>query len=480
MPSTLLTVRAGEAAESGLFPGVHPLDVPLWEDGRNVVFRDGGPQKIPGWTSPAIVTGAGIIRGADANQKEDLTQVLYMGDATKLYSWDASTVTEEGSGYTGQVNEDSSADATAWSFARFGNFMIATNGVDEPQIDKGSGFVDLGTAPDVPTRGQIAIKRGPHILLFNTNNGPNVYDWCDEDDPEDWEITQTNAAGSQNIRDMDGEIKAACPFGEYIAVVGKNQLYLVSYTGSPFYFPYKPALSGIGAVGKMAIIEADRMLYGYGQGGIWRSDGVSFEYIDNPAIREWIQSQIDTTQLSKIVATHDSYNQTVWFFCPTTATKENTFGVGYRYATGSWTIVDFGRSACVPQLGVYKQPVWIGTDDRIYFHNNGLTANGSAITAYVQTKPMDMQRPEMIKTITNLMVQMRRLAGTVQVRIGSQYNLDDAVTWSDYQTLDDGFEALPFLLSGRFITIEVRSSTTNADWAMSGFTIYGDLTGAVL
>lgn len=489
MTDKLISLRADEQGrpltESGLFLSTHKMDCPLWIDGRNVIFKDGGPQKEPGHTQLLSVAGAGVIRGMDALQDDSGTQRLFYGDQANLYMWDTSTQNTISTGHTGALNESGVTPATAWSFARWSNWMLATNGVDAPRIWK-TGASDAALAGATFTTAEIFLRRGPHILAFNTNNGSLPgdisFEWCDADLPEDWTPTATNAAGNAVIRDMDGAIKAAINFGEYIIALGKNQVYQITYAGSPLVFVYKPLLTGIGAVGKMAVVQAGRLFYGMSDGGIWQCDGVSFRYIDTPALKEYIDGQIDTSQMSKVVAWYDDTNEIVNFSLPTTGTGENTFTVGYRTTNQSWTIRDWGRSAAVPQVGVFSEPYTALTDDTIVKQNTGVDAHTSAITAYVQSKPLDMGDARAWKSVEAIALQLRRLVGTVQVKVGSQANLDDAIAWSDLTTLDDGFETIWLrgsgsLAAGRFISFYVQSTGVGDDWALSGFDMLGSVVG---
>ena len=50
MARKLFSIRGSEITESGIFKSTHALDAPLWRDGVNVIFKNGGAQKIGGST----------------------------------------------------------------------------------------------------------------------------------------------------------------------------------------------------------------------------------------------------------------------------------------------------------------------------------------------------------------------------------------------------------------------------------------------
>lgn len=460
------------------------MDIALWRDGQNVVFYEGGPQKAYGCVALINVSAedASPIRGHMlALEGDDGIQRLFFGDRANLWMWNSVTPTKIGTGFTGVENETSNQGATVWSGAAFGNFALLTNGLDAIQKWTEAGGLDpLGGSP--PSFAQIVLKKGPHLLTFNDGNSPFGYSWCGEDNLEDWDYGDpASAAGNKPIRELDSPIMAACHFSDRIAVLSRSQLHFVRYLGSPFYFGDTfSGLSGIGACGKAAVVEANRNLYGFDSKGAWVSDGVTFKRLDSPDIREWIASQLDSDQLSKVIVTHNSQIREVRFWLPG-ASGEISFGVGYRYDNQSWTKYTTGRTAAVPQSGVYKYHIEAQAGKILFTSDQtGVDEAGQAVDAWVQTKPLDMDIPNAWKYVDMVMTQLRRLTGTLEIQVGVQEHLDDAISWSAAWTLDDGFEPAYFRESGRYISLKWRSTGLGADWAISGFDVFGEGNGAII
>lgn len=482
MSQVIYRARGGELTESGLKPVPHPLDVALWRDGANVIFMEGGPQKIPGWVSLFSHSPTSPPRGMGVLQDSASIQRLFFGDKDSLYHYNGVSLATVGTGYGGQKDQTSTAPATAWSFAPYGDWMIATDGENNVQIWKGSGsFAALQGSP--PTRAAIALKKGPHLMLFNNSLGQSNFAWSAEDNPEGWDFSGAggSAAGNLNIREMDGPIVAACFLADRIAVFGKAEMHFVTYTGAPFYFGVKKGLSGIGAVGKMAVCPANNLIYGVDDKGIWMTDGVSFNRPDSPDIREWILEQLDHDQLSKTVVCHNSAVQEVQFWFPGQS-GEASFGVGYRYKNRSWAKYPYGRSAAVAQPGVFKYHITAHPTRGVFFQGMlaGVDDDDDALEAWVQTKPLDLDSPNYMKYVDILMVQLRRMSGQFRIELGTQDNLDDPIVWSPVQVLDEAFAPAYFRAGGRFISLRFGSVAKGADWALSGFDVWGTSNGAIL
>lgn len=474
MSEKLLDVRQGPETEGGIWPSAAEREVPLWREGQNIFFHEGGAKKFPGWTGLVTQAPNDHVRGAEAMVNSSGAALLFFADTDEIYLYDGSSVTSEKSGLTGIDDATSSQDATVMSFARFGNWMLASNGVDAGQVWKGSSFANLsGTTWSTA---EIILVRGPHVLAFNTDNGGNIFEWCDEDDVETWTAAANNAAGNLYIRELFGDIKAAVNFGDQIAVLGRDQLFLVRYIGTPFYFGYKPGPRGIGAVSKRAVIAAEDLLYGWGPAGIWRSDGVQHNYIDTPQVRKYIEDNLSTAQQSKVHAQFFDRDDTiVWWFPDSTG--EIAEGISLNIKTGAFGHASGIVTASVPHRNSWDHDLAIDADGVVRCYGAEVDADGSAVESFVRTKKFDFGEPNFWKTLDFIHVSIARLAGTVQVRAGWAENIDDTPSWSEYQTLDDGLEAVYFGIAGRFLQLEFYSNAVGGNFIITGFTMYGMIDG---
>ena len=459
---------------SGVWPDLHPLNNPLWRTGTNVLFKNGGVEKMGGWGNPFTKPASTPVRGM-LQRRESGVQELYFGNPTTIYKWNTGTPTAVGTGYTGNTDSTVTVPASVWSMVDWGTWVLATNGVDVPQIYKGSSFTTLNVGTEFTTA-EILIKRGPYVLAFNTTgvntyNGINAFHWCSDDDVEDWTPTSVNTAGNQMIRDMTSGIKAAVPLGDRIAVYGTDSMYLVAYTGAPFYFGYYPALNGIGAVSKAAVVSVGRKNFGFGPSGIWETDGAQFKYID-PGIHDYIYDAFNDEQKEKVCGYHDEFNTQVCFYYPTT-TGEPTVGVGYNYMDGTWSIFNHGRTSAL-ERDVFTWPVLATSTGDIFFHNFGLNADSAGMTVSVESELLDLGSGNIWKYIDAIRFHISRLAGTVNFYLGTAERRDDSITWENAQVLDDGDEPLFYNLSARYIALKIETTALASDFKVEGHTIYGE------
>ena len=374
-----------EEVDSGIYPGVPQTKVPLWIDGSNVVFREGGIKPWPPARLLAQKISAEEVRGM-ISQSIDGEPTAFWGTASALFMYDAPGAVVDVTGTTTPTGTDGSdtIPATLWSFAPWGRFTLATNGREILQIKLPlADFVNVtGMGWDTA---EIVKVISNHIMVLNTGNSPtptdnhipSMYEWADADSYTTWTPAADNSAGANQIRELQGGIIAAEALGEGIGVYGKDQLFLISFIGAPFYFGHQHLIDGVGAHSKHAVAPIARVHYGWGPRGIWRTDGVNFEYIDAP-VRDYILADINPNYLSKIFAWHNETLQVVVFFYPSGGSIVCDKGVAFNYAAQHWTIPGFARTAATGG-SVFPYPLSADEQGNIWNENVETEAGGAVV-----------------------------------------------------------------------------------------------------
>lgn len=482
MPNSLINIEQKELITSGISISEHPRVAPLWVNGRNVEFNDGKVRKQKGWTAPFTKPAAAPVRGINQLVKAGV-QTLYWGDQSALYKWNSATVTTEGTGYTMPLNQTSVAKAGFWSLVPWGTWMAATNGTNGMLVDKQdtNGFVAMGGTP--PTTAEIIIKKGIQLVALNTDLGGTWIEWCADDDLDDW---TTGNAGNLNIRDLDSEIKAATALADRIAVYSENTMAILSYPISGFIFGAKLVIEGIGAVSKAAVVTRGNLNYGISSNGVWKTDGVSFEYIDSPRVKKWFLDNVNVDQITKINGVlHEGINCIEWSI-PTGTSFEPNVGLFYNFKTNSWGFRNYGRTSQMPR-GVFANPYAADVNGYVYQHETGANANGIGMTAYVQSKPF-VSRNEDSETVDTLLQYLRLLVdefadtqASFKIYVGLQRDLNAAISWVEIEKAltSDGKKA--FMSTDvdetLYLSLKFISTGLGTTWAISGIELFGDSGG---
>lgn len=368
---------------SGLYPS-EPGRAPfMWKDGRNVAFKDFHVTAALGQFLMFLSTIQVPITGIKSTRIAGVPTVFF-GTTVGLYKWDEDNGVEEltrASGvYTGTVND-------SWQFARWGDWMVASNGVDPVQVYKNAGdFVAL-TAPF--TWAKLIYSTDTHLLVFNLDTGENIVKWSDLDDVETWATTTTNDAGEKPMRNLDSEIITVEKLGDTIIAYTVNEMFAVNYIGRPFVFGTQFLMEGFGPAGRNAVAVVDKRHFGFGRAGVWVTDGVSVEYIHSPALFDFLykdaETRVDKDKYDLIQAYHDRIQNTVVFYYATEGSEIQNLGVAFNYLTKAWTILSYGRTA-VDDSGVFP---WAIAGDHLGNIYQQSVEDAPPATASAQSVPLD-------------------------------------------------------------------------------------------
>lgn len=511
MSERLVTVDDPQQIQSGIVRSLHKMQVPLWIDGENVVFEDGTVRKSPGYAASFVKPGTDPVSGIAAVNVAGTANLVW-GDIGNLYRFDGSTVTIDGTGFTGTVNHDSVQDNAVqddawqetishfpgiWDFEPFGKWALATNGVQAPQINKmaGAGFVPLGGSP--PDTVNIFVQFADQILAFDITGTSaidgTVFDqsffaFSDIDGPENW---TTGAAGYLPIRDMGSQIFAACRLGAYVAVYSSDAMALIASLGSPLYFGAQKIFEGIGATGKHAVVPVGFYNYGISKKGVWKTDGTQYSYISPPFLRKWLEKNVNFSGFGdQIAGMLDEDRSIVEWGVPTFAGNgKNDVTVCFNIDTQAWTFKSYGIT-CGAKKGIFDFPAFGLSDGSVMFGNQGVDANGVAVDAWVQSKPFPCLAPSASpfspnsplewKILEEAVLALRDVTGVVNVYFGWQDDLDNPITWSQAYPLD--MQSQPIFpleeIEGKYFSIKLKSTAIGADWTFAGLELFGSFNGA--
>jgi hypothetical protein len=500
MTQTLANYGLAEVA-TGVMPGLDQDKVPLWSQAINVLCDQYGVRPSPGYGTfgitntlfddtsgnfddapglfDAMTTGAEVVVNV-GEEIRGLLQVrmlsgqrrIYYGTLTRLFS---NAGFEEdltnGSGYDGYADEDSGNPATYWSMAAWGDWVLATNGFDPPQIYKNTGnFINLPNAQC--TWAQLVFTLGPHVILANTSNGQNVIEWSAQDNPEQWDFTTHVTAGRRVIRTFEGPIVAAVPLGRAYMLYGENQAHVMQY-GGQFVFSTVPGPKGCGAVSKNSVVAVGNMNYGLMPEGIFATDGVQVQWITYPQLGRWLMDNVEWSQKSKIAGWYDPEARCIRWAIPMKGdpTKRPSLVLVCNLAAnGALTfestpfLVGSGRGGLGYNL--------VGTIDGKVLAQRWDVSKPSRV---LETKYIDFGNKDRRKYLDALRIMAE--GSDFRVSIGFADHVQQVPDWYFLGTTADLTEnTFYFSRDTVYAKIRIECNDVNANWRLSGMSILGRLT----
>ncbi len=97
--------------------------------------------------------------------------------------------------------------------------------------------------------------------------------------------------------------------------------------------------------------------------------------------------------------------------------------------------------------------------------------DGAAFPSRLEKATMDLGDPESVKLVDAVVPRITANNGTIiHIRVGSQFNPDDSISWSPEQTYTVGTDReAHFSVKGRYISVRMRTDASGVAWKCHGF-----------
>ena len=279
----------------------------------------------------------------------------FVATNTDLYQLDGGTFTSRKGSLTG-TNTD------FWTFTQFGNYVIASNGVDTPQyylMGTSTNFADLssvatdGTPPNFRVSGVIR----DFLVTGNQAANTNRVQWSGINDIGVWN-PGAKSADYQDLPGSGGEI-VAISSGEVGYIFRQNQIVRMDFVGGATIFRFSVISPNRGAVYGQTVCQDNRQVFFYADDGFFQINGDQIIPIGAEKVNRFFDLDLNKAFTDRIVATTDPFNQLAMWLYPSAQNTNNTTGICdriliYNYATQKWSLSEASCSFIFSQfVGAY-------------------------------------------------------------------------------------------------------------------------------
>lgn len=246
-------------------PDLHDFQNPGATEAKNVIPDFNSYRPMP-WLS-AVDNSAPAADAQYGFYSPGASDFIYSGSPTHLYRYQING--DEPAAWTDVSRTTGGAYTNVtWRFAKFGNFVIANNDADVPQaFEEGTDTDFSALAGSPPTAKYVTTIRDFVFMAGVSANRNRVY-WSAINDAEDWTPSSTTQSDTQDIPDGGGVSGLAG--GDRGLVFQKNQIWRVSYVGSPLIFQFDKVTTnvGLGASGNdRSIAQFENLTFFYSDAG---------------------------------------------------------------------------------------------------------------------------------------------------------------------------------------------------------------------
>lgn len=325
-------------------PDIADINSQFTDEIRNVLPADGSYIPMPDFRPfsnafPEKPYGAFAARGLDG------TTAIFAGTATRLFMLDNTNLSWKD---ISQPNFRYSASEEArWSFASFGNYIIAVNKNNSPQVfdlGRSATFRNLGGNP--PRAGTVKVW-GDFVCLMQLPDNPNRVHWSGLNDIECWSVG-TKSCDYQDFPDggaVQGSSEATNPI-----IFLQSAIYRAIFVpGSDITFSFQKIHDKRGAKSYNSIGSRGELSFYADEGGFFQiaSTGevvpIGFEKIDRTVF-----SRMNANNLADMFCAIDPfYNRVYWAMDYNGSGMLNELLV-YDWGLQKWSVITIAASAIMP------------------------------------------------------------------------------------------------------------------------------------
>ena len=386
-----------------------------------------------GWGNAATVTVTTQIRlWSHDNFGEDL--ILNIRDG-ELFYWDKS-LGLAGRGVELSATSTFSGEKSVPRVAK----QVLVSDIDRHVIAFGCDSV--GSSSDARGDG----VQDPLLIRFSS-----------QENPVDWFPTTTNTAGDLRLGAGSTFVQAVETKREILVFTDKS-LHSMRFIGPPFTFGISQLASNITIMSSASAIATEDVVYWMGIDNFYIHAGQTAQL--PCTVKDKVFLDFNLAQRDKVVSGINSEFGEVWWFYPSADSSECNKYVVWNYNEKVWYYGSLTRTAWLDR-GIRNFPIAAG-GGYIFNHELGFDDDGSAMTSFVETSPMDMGDGEKFAFIRRVIPDLT-FTGSVT---GSSPNATFTVKARDFPGED--FSQTGTGTATRTATNPVEAFTNKLDYRIRG------------
>ena len=251
------------------------------------------------------------------------------------------------------------SDTDYVTFTQFGQYVIASNGVDVPQyylmgtstvFQNLSTIVTNGTPPTFKTSGVVR----DFLVSGNIIGAKNRVAWSGINDIATWEAG-VSSSDTQDLPGSGGQV-VAITSGEVGYVFREDQIIRMDFVGGNVIFRFSVISPNRGAVYGQTVCQDNRQVFFYASDGFFQINGDQVLPIGAEKVNRFFDGDLNKAYTDRITAAVDPFNTLAIWLYPS-KDNPNTTGICdklliYNYVTQKWSVAKVKASQIFKQFVV--------------------------------------------------------------------------------------------------------------------------------
>jgi hypothetical protein len=479
-------------------PGVYRNGTELqasgrWYDANLIRWNNNAMMPVGGWRVRNNTPVEGVPRSTMAWRSSDGTRRLAVGTNTKLYSLlSGSTVVDitptefvagpadgnDNTGY-GSLNYGEYAygtprpdispvtEATTWSLDTWGEFLVACSTSDgklyewELDDDTPTPAAQIANSPENCSGLSVTDERS--IFALGAEGDPRRIDWCDLEDNTSWTPSSTTLAGSVTLTTV-GSIMCARRINGRHLVLTDVDAHVATYEGLPFVYRFDIAGSNCGIISRQAVAVLDNFAVWMGARGFFVYDGYVKPLPSD--VEDYVFSDLNRAQRSKIVCVPNSEYGEVWWFYPSGSSTEIDRYVVWNYHDNHWNIGQLSRT-CGTDKNIFNYPMMWDANGYVYDHEVAFNRPGAG-AVFAESGPIQIGNGDRLMHLNELIPDENTLGDVTATFIKRNYPTGEETSYGPFSLANP----TSIRLNGRQINMRI-DGVRDTDWRVGIMRVNG-------
>ena len=342
----------------------------------------------------------------------------------------------------------------------------------------------IGGASNTPTIAkQILVSdQDRHVIAFGTNPlGDTVQDpllvrFSSQESLVDWTPTATNTSGDLRLGG-GSEFIQAVETKQAVLIFTDKTLHAMKFIGPPFTFGLQELSKNITIISPKAAVPVDDVVYWMGQDTFYVYGGGQTQQLPC-TVKDKVFLDINDEQSEKVYAgVNSEFGEITWFY-PSSGSSSNDRYVIFNYNDKTWYFGTMPRDVWLDR-GLRKNPV-AASGGYLYNQETGFDADGSAMSSFVESAPIDMGDGEKFSFIKRIIPDITfsgstalsspNATFTIKARNFPGADFNDSNTGTTTRTSTSPIEAftekLDVRVRGRSFALRVASDALGSKWKL--------------
>jgi hypothetical protein len=288
-----------------------------------------------------------------------------------------------------------------------------------------------------------------------------------------------------------------------LMIYKRSAMYQAKYVGGNNVFNFRKVQSTSGALTPRSVCDVNGMHLVVSDGDIVLTDGSTRRSIGEARVKDWLFNQLDQTNYPNLFCSYNRAQGEVLIGFPTAGSEFCNSALIYDVEMDSFGVRDLAAVTHAP-VGFINDTSESNTwADRTEVWADSVGAWGSSTVATARDSMVLIRTDEMhqqdvtdaetmgatlgkysmpmgdaarVKFLKRVHVKAQANYGTLFVRVGSQMEPNDTITWSDEVTITDPEQVVNVFAQGRYISVQLRSAGSNV-WKVTGLDLEMELRG---